>query len=240
MAVVANACATSNGLHDPIEEIADITRREKIWFHVDSPHGATALLSKKYHYFLKGIEKADSMVWDAHKMMQTGSLCTALLFRDKRKMEKTFRQNASYLFHEKDNPGFDIIPYQIECTKSGLATKLFLVMASIGEKGMERYIDTVYDLARDFQNMVKKRSAFVSPFVVESNIVCFQYRPDVLNQLQLRERLVKLGIYYITYTRIKGSHFLRIVIMNTESDHSILAGLLDHIEEIGKEMLNET
>ena len=238
MAIVANACATATGLHDPLREIGTIAQKENIWFHVDSPHGATALLSDKYKSYLDGLEIADSMVWDAHKMMQTGSLSTALLYRDKSKMQQTFRQKASYLFHEKENPGFDILPYQIECTKSGLATKLFLVMAMEGEEGMARYIDTVYDLAQQFHRMMLKRKGFSSPFPVESNIVCFQYLAGKLNQLKLREKLVATGEFYISSTEIRKTRYLRIVIMNPSSDAQILEGLLDHIEALGQKMLN--
>ncbi len=238
MAIVANACATSTGLHDPLREIGTIAQKEKIWFHVDSPHGATALLSSKYRSHLDGIELADSMVWDAHKMMRTGSLSTALLYRDKSSMRQTLRQKASYLFHEKENPGFDIIPYQIECTKSGLATKLFLVMAMEGEEGMAQYVDAVYDLAHQFHQMLSRREGFYSPIPVESNIVCFQYYPERLNQLKLRELLVAQGEYYITSTEIRDIRYLRIVIMNASSNPSILEGLLDHIEELGQKMLN--
>lgn len=238
MAIVANACATATGLHDPLREIGTIAQKEKIWFHVDSPHGATALLSDKYKSHLDGLEIADSMVWDAHKMMQTGSLSTALLFRDKSKMQQTFRQKASYLFHEKENPGFDIMPYQIECTKSGLATKLFMVLAMEGEKGMAHYVDTVYDLAQEFHQMLSERDGFTSPFPVESNIVCFQYQPERLNQLKLRELLVARGEYYITSTEIRETRYLRIVIMNSSSTTPVLEGLLDHIEELGQKMLN--
>ena len=134
MAVVANACATSTGLYDPIEEIAQICRENKVWFHLDSPHGATAMLSVKYRHHMKGAEMADSMIWDAHKMMRTSPLCTGILFRKKTYLENTFSQKASYLFHEKDNPGIDILAHQIECTKSALGTRLFMVLASMGEK----------------------------------------------------------------------------------------------------------
>ncbi|MDH3649650.1 MAG: PLP-dependent decarboxylase, partial [Saprospiraceae bacterium] len=107
MAIVANGCATSTGYFDPIEEVGHFCRENKVWFHVDSPHGATALLSDKYKHQVQGIELADSMIWDAHKMMRTSTLCTAILYRDQKSMLQTFTQKASYLFHEKENAGVD-------------------------------------------------------------------------------------------------------------------------------------
>ena len=47
MAIVANACATSTGLFDPINEMAEFCSKKNVWFHVDAAHGAVALLSKK-------------------------------------------------------------------------------------------------------------------------------------------------------------------------------------------------
>ena len=57
MALIANACATSTGLFDPIDEMANFCRKHKIWFHVDGAHGSVALLSKKHDHKLNGLKK---------------------------------------------------------------------------------------------------------------------------------------------------------------------------------------
>ena len=75
-----------------------------IWFHVDGAHGSVALLSKKHDHKLKGLKKADSLIWDAHKMLRVPSLCTAVLLKIK-KMWKSFQQKGSYVFHENDVVG---------------------------------------------------------------------------------------------------------------------------------------
>ena len=83
MAVVANACATSTGLFDPIHEMSSFCKKYNLWFHVDGAHGAVALLSPLHKFKVKGIEDADSIIWDAHKMLRVPSLCTAVLFKNK-------------------------------------------------------------------------------------------------------------------------------------------------------------
>ena len=40
------------------------------------------VLSPKYKHLLKGLEKADSMVWDAHKMLMMPALATAVIFKE--------------------------------------------------------------------------------------------------------------------------------------------------------------
>ena len=79
MALVANACTTAVGIYDPLQEIGEFCRRHQLWLHVDGAHGASALLSAKHKHLLRGIEQADSLTWDAHKMLQTPVLCAALL-----------------------------------------------------------------------------------------------------------------------------------------------------------------
>ncbi len=232
MAVVANACATSTGLYDPVREMADICRQEEVWFHLDSPHGATALLSPKYRHYLDGLEWADSMVWDAHKMMRTSTLCTAVLFRQADHFHQTFTQQASYLIHDKDHLGVDTIPYQIECTKTGLGTKLFLVLASEGPQGLGHFVEKLYDNARTFADLIRSRKGFTSPFPIDSNIICFRYRGGEIDQLALRNRLIATGHYYISTTEVKGVRYLRLVIMNLETTTDTITGLLEQIEQI--------
>ena len=127
-AVVANGCSTAAGLYDPIREMGEFCKAHDLWFHIDGAHGAGALLSQKHKSLLDGVELADSLVWDAHKLMRTPSLCTAVLVKDYRTIDQAFQQEASYLFHEKVQPGFDFIHRTVECTKAGLGLKWFLII----------------------------------------------------------------------------------------------------------------
>ena len=81
MALVAAACATSTGLHDDLEAVGRFCREHGIWFHVDAAHGGPALLSPDHRHLLSGVEAADSVVWDAHKMMRTSALAAAVLLQ---------------------------------------------------------------------------------------------------------------------------------------------------------------
>ena len=72
--IIANAGATSTGLFDKLEDVADFCEKHALWFHVDGAHGAAALLSEKDKHKVKGIERADSLIWDAHKMMRVPAL----------------------------------------------------------------------------------------------------------------------------------------------------------------------
>ena len=137
--LVANACSTATGNYDPLDDIAGFCQENNIWFHVDAAHGGPAILSKKYKYLLNGIEKADSIVMDFHKMMLTPALTTAVLFKDNLKSYETFSQDASYLLKDKkDLRWFDIAARTVECTKKPMAVKVFLAIKTYGERAFCR------------------------------------------------------------------------------------------------------
>src|SRR6185503_7757985 len=80
-AVVASAGSTSTGAFDPLEAVADFCAEHRLWFHVDGAHGASMALSAAHRHLVRGIERADSVIWDAHKMMLLPALATAVIFR---------------------------------------------------------------------------------------------------------------------------------------------------------------
>lgn len=55
--VSATAGTTVLGAFDPLEKIADLCEKYKLWLHVDAAWGGGALISKKYKQLLKGVER---------------------------------------------------------------------------------------------------------------------------------------------------------------------------------------
>ena len=130
VAVVASAGTTATGSFDSLWEIGEFCRARGVWLHVDGAHGASVLLSPKYKELAAGIEMADSVVWDAHKMLFMPGLATALLFRDGTRCYEAFRQEASYLFGRHAFPEHDLGLRTIECTRPMQAWKLWLRSSS--------------------------------------------------------------------------------------------------------------
>jgi L-2,4-diaminobutyrate decarboxylase len=232
VALVANACSTGTGLYDPIDEIADFCNEKGIWFHVDGAHGASALFSQKNRHYLNGIDKADSVILDAHKMLRTPTVCACLLVKDARTLDQTFEHNASYLFHEKKQPGFDFIKQTIECTKAGLGLKFYFSLAAMGEKGIETYLDRQIDLTSAAYEYLASLPDFEVACRPQSNILCFRLKASDDMQLFVRDRLIEDGRFYISSNELKGRRFLRIVVMGprtTLEDIRELIGLIRSI-----------
>ena len=235
-AISVNGASTSTGYYDDLQKISEVARRHQIWLHVDGAHGASAIISRKYKHLIESAGLADSIVWDAHKMLMSSSLCAAVLFKDKENLAKTFQQNASYL--KKDNsPDFpSLYPYTLECTKPPIATKLYLTLLHEGEAGLAENIDQLYSRTFEFWQAIEKEVDFSAPFAPQSNILLFKYKSGDELQRKIHERVLKHGEYHITFAHWKNTSYLRLTVMNQKTTEQHLRALLDHIRELSLEL----
>ena len=195
-------------------------------------HGASALISPRLKHLLDGIELADSLSWDAHKMMRTPSICTAVLVHDGKNLDQAFYQEASYLFHEKEEPGFDFIHRTVECTKAALGLKVFMVLAAMGEGGMAKYVEDQYDLALDAYEFIRKQDGFECAVKPQANILCFRVNGSDDKQLAIRDQLIAQGNFYLSTSDFKGKRYLRASFMSPETKMDDVERLVSEIRKI--------
>lgn len=232
IAVVANGGSTALGLFDPIRDIAAVCREHGVWLHVDAAHGASNLLSPRLRHLLDGIENADSIVWDAHKMLRSPVLCAAVLMRNEQALKDALDQEASYLFHEKDQPGIDFIHRTVECTKAGLGLKIFFALAHGGERAIASMIERQTDLAKAAADLLRATPEIEVAAQPETNIVCFRVQGTDELQLDIRRRLTRDGAFYISTAEALGRRWLRLALMNPETNLDDIAALVSEILSI--------
>jgi L-2,4-diaminobutyrate decarboxylase len=233
--VAASAGTTSTGAYDPLPAIADFCEREGLWFHVDAAHGGSAALSPRYRHLLEGVERADSIVWDAHKMMMMPPPLTAVLFRDGRHPYGSFRQEASYLLEGRPNEEwYNPANRTVECTRSAMATRLYAALRVHGAGVFRDYVTHCFDMARRLAELVEEAPDFELAVVPQANMVCFRYLPpeggdlDAL-QAALCHRMVRDGLFYLTDAHLGPRTWLRTTIMHPATDDAQLLKLLDAI-----------
>ena len=244
IAVVASACSTATGTFDALDEIADVCEREGVWLHVDGAHGASAALSTRHRSLVSGIERADSVVWDAHKMMLVPALVTACLFRDGRRSYETFSQEASYLFAARDPRGapgdswYDLGTRTLECTKRMMSLELYGALALHGERYFDSYVTRMFDLARAFADRIEAAPDFELFARPEANIVCFRHvragvdlTQDEL-QTRLRRAVLASGSHYLVQTTLTHGVYLRTTLVNPRTTEQDLAMLLDALRHM--------
>ncbi|HEX7493178.1 MAG TPA: aminotransferase class I/II-fold pyridoxal phosphate-dependent enzyme [Bacteroidales bacterium] len=242
ISVVASSCSTATGSYDDLEAIADFCEKYDLWMHIDGAHGMGVLFSEKYRNRVKGVERADSVVIDFHKMLLVPALNTLVMFRNSERSFETFAQKASYLFQKsQNNVWYNSAIRTIECTKSALGIIAYTALKYYGDNYYKEYIDSRYELADTLAQMVKSDIQFELAVEPESNIVCFRYAPKghndlVLNQINLaiRDRIIKEGSFYIVQTELEGKIWLRLTIINPVTSIDDLKALLKRVLEMGK------
>jgi L-2,4-diaminobutyrate decarboxylase len=242
VAVAASACATPIGAFDPLEEIADVCEKQRVWLHVDAAHGGGAIFSERYRPLLAGLERADSFICDAHKMLFVPALCAFVFYRDRKHRFEAFRQEAPYLF-DPSTPGsqaeYDSGLMTIECTKRAAAFGLWGLWSLCGEQLFADMVETTFDRARWFWELLRTTDDVLPLHEPQCNIVCFRYVPAHLRSASpaeigrfnqdLRRRLIESGHYYIVQTNLDGAAALRVTVMNPLTTEDDLRGLLDAI-----------
>ena len=236
-AVIGSACSTSTGSYDDLTAIADFCEKHTLWFHADGAHGGVAALSDTYRPLVRGIERADSVVIDFHKMMMIPALVTAVLYKRDADSYRTFQQKAEYLWADSSaKDWFNSGKRAFECTKLMMSAKVYTVLRTYGEGIFTQNVDTLYGLARRFAGQLRSRPGFELAVEPESNIVCFRYvgdetDTDKLNALntQIRRKLLEDGRFYIVQTTLRGQTYLRVSLMNPLTTDAHLTALLDVI-----------
>ena len=241
--LVGNACSTSLGLFDPLNEMADFCQEHNLWFHVDAAHGGSAAFTEKYKKLIDGIERADSIVIDFHKMLMQPSLVTAVLFKNDTHSYQAFSQKASYLWNSNEKDWYNLGKRTFECTKNTMSLKVYATLRTYGTRLFDENVTTLFDLAKKFANLIEERNNFELAVAPESNIVCFRYKiknidDDILNELnkKIRQLLIEKGKYFIVQTEINKNIYLRTCLMNPFTTEDDLVSLLDAIVEIAQKI----
>lgn len=236
MAVVANAGCTPTGSIDPLAEIGQYCRAQQLWLHVDGAHGASALLSRQHRQLLHGIELADSIVWDGHKMLYMPATVSAVLFREPENSYAAFAQDASYLFqggnHEVET--YNVSYRTLECTKRMMALKLWAAFSLYGVEGLASLVEKTFATAALLAKKLANAADFELLMQPQTNIVCFRHlrekhmAPESLDMLQtkLRMALVQSGAFHLTQVKLDEALWLRTTIMNPLTQESDLDALL--------------
>ncbi|BBM82629.1 pyridoxal phosphate-dependent decarboxylase family protein [Candidatus Uabimicrobium amorphum] len=240
IAVVGSCCNTGPGTFEDLQMIADFCEEHDLWFHVDGAHGAPVVLSKKYQHLAQQIHRADSVVWDLHKMMMMPSLCTGVIFRDKRNSHFALKQHAPYLYSEdSDEQDWHAISRRtMECTKPSMGLKAYFCLRHYGEEFFAKYIEYTFEMAQHLANLIEKNPNFTLAVFPQGNIVCFRFVPEEfsgdLDQLQrdICKNVMQSGVFYIVSTTLKNKVYLRTTIMNPFTKEETLQDLLSHIQKI--------
>lgn len=244
--VNATAGTTVLGSFDPFVEISKICKAHNLWFHVDGSWGGPAIFSSKQKHKLSGVELADSLAVNPHKMMGAPLTCSFLLGPDLNNFHKANTLRAGYLFHEVDDGGevWDLADLTLQCGRRGDSLKLALSWIYYGRSGFEAQVDHAFDIAAYFADQIAQRTNFV---LVSENPppclqVCFYFAKggklsddsdvNTKGTRNIAQALIARG-FLIDYAPGDRGSFFRVVV-NRDTRKGTVDGLIKAIEELGE------
>uniref|UniRef100_A0A8C9WLJ7 Glutamate decarboxylase 2 n=1 Tax=Scleropages formosus TaxID=113540 RepID=A0A8C9WLJ7_SCLFO len=254
--VSATAGTTVYGAFDPLIAIADICKKHGVWMHVDGAWGGSLLMSRKHRWKLNGVERADSVTWNPHKMMSVPLQCSALLVKEEGLMQKCNQMQACYLFQQDKHYdlSYDTGDKALQCGRHVDIFKLWLMWRAKGTIGFEAQIDKCLELSEYLYNKIKDREGYQMVFdgKPQHTNVCFWYLPPGIRYLEDKEekmrrlhkvapvikaRMMEYGTTMVSY-QPQGDkvNFFRMVISNPAATFEDIDFLIEEIERLGQDL----
>jgi glutamate/tyrosine decarboxylase-like PLP-dependent enzyme len=221
---IASAGTTNTGTVDPLNELATLCKKEKIWLHIDAAYGGAAILAKNGKQLLAGIEKADSITVDPHKWFYQPYEIGCLLVRNHKWLKGTFTEKPEYLRDIEGNESeINFYDHGIELTRRFRALKFYMSIKTFGLKAFRKAIDYNIKLAEQTEDYLRKSNTWevVSPATLA--IINFRYHPisgklsekqlDKINQ-KISEKVVASREALLVTTILNGQVVLRMCLIN--------------------------
>lgn len=251
MAVVAAAGCTANGAFDDLTSIGRLSAEVGAWFHVDAAHGGAALLSPRLQGLLAGLDLADSVVINPHKMFFLAAPCSILLCRRRGDFAASLDvglDSARYVIPDATAlatiaDGDEPLRWTLACTRFFSAFRLYAALCAYGADGIAARVERCCDLAQHLHHLIAEAPDFDLLTVPAFNMVCFRYRPghvpdamqDAFNQT-LRQKLAAGQAAYLTGCMARGRYWLRAQIMSENTDEAALDRLLPLLRRSAADM----
>ena len=248
-AICASAGTSNTGAIDPLDEIANLAARHRLWFHVDGAYGAPAAMVPEYHWMGRAFARADSLTLDPHKWLYTPIGAGCLLLRNAASSERAFKLESEYIAVTQTDPveRYAFFHHGLELTRRFRALKVWMILKTRGTDTIAAAIGRNIALCRRLDQRVRDHPR-LEPLGSELSISCFRYLPadvcavgaqgddvEAVNDLNrtILETLVAEGRFYMSPTTLDGRYALRVCIVNFRTTERDIDLLIDEILRLG-------
>lgn len=245
IALVSTAGTTDFGTISPLGALAACAQELGLWFHVDAAVGGGLMFSESQRHRLAGIEQADSLTVDFHKLFYQSISCGIFLLKNRAHFD-LMQLNADYL-NPESNADFgllDLVGKSIQTTRRFDALKIYITLQAYGRKVFGQIIDRTIALAQQTAQLIDRTEDLALATPPTLNTVVFRYEPattlvgqeadswtDAMNE-QIRLTLLQSGQAVIGFTKFNGLYHLKFTFMNPLTRLSEVERLLEQIRRI--------
>ncbi len=219
--VVATVGTTASTSVDPIPAIADACERAGTWLHVDAAYAGSAMVCPEFRWAFAGVERADSLVVNAHKWMLTPMDCSLLWTRRPADLRAAFSLIPEFLRTPDAEDALSLSEYGPALGRRFRALKLWAVLRCHGRSGLQEHIRSGVQLAAGFERWVAEEPGWELCAPRLFSTVCFRLEGDDERNRAVLERVNASGEIFISHAVLAGRYVLRLAIGNistTEAD----------------------
>jgi aromatic-L-amino-acid/L-tryptophan decarboxylase len=218
-AVVATVGTTSIASVDPVEAIADACADAGVWLHVDAAYAGSAWVCPEFRWSQRGVERADSLVVNAHKWLFTPMDCSLLWTSRPEDLRRAFSLVPEYL--RTSESAESLSDYGPALGRRFRSLKLWAVLRCYGREGLQARIRETVRLAELFESWVESEPGWEVCAPRHFSLVCFRREGSDEENEEILERVNASGEIFISHTRVDDRYVLRLAIggdRTTEDD----------------------
>jgi aromatic-L-amino-acid decarboxylase len=219
-AVVATVGTTSTASVDPVAAIADRCAAAGAWLHVDAAYAGSAMVCPELRWAFEGVERADSLVVNAHKWLFTPMDCSLLWTSRPDVFREAFSLVPEYL-RTTDEAAFNISEHGPALGRRFRSLKLWAILRCYGAEGLRARIREAIRLAELFEGWVRDEPGWEVSAPRHFSLVCFRTDGSDEENEALLERANASGELFVSHTKLNGRYVLRLAVGNertTEAD----------------------
>jgi aromatic-L-amino-acid decarboxylase len=210
--VVATVGTTGCGAVDPVAEIADACEAAGAWLHVDAAYAGTAMVCPEFRWAFAGVDRADSVVVNAHKWMLTPMDCSLLWSRRPDDLRAAFSLVPEFLRTPDAEDALSLSEYGPALGRRFRALKLWAVLRCFGRSGLQEHVRHGVSLAASFEQWVGDEPGWEVCAPRWFSLVCFRLEGDDPRNEALLERVNASGEIFLSHTVLDGRYVLRLAV----------------------------
>jgi aromatic-L-amino-acid decarboxylase len=216
---VATVGTTATTSVDPVPAIADAAARAGAWLHVDAAYAGTAMVCEEHRWAFAGVERADSLVVNAHKWMLTPMDCSLLWSRRPEDLRSAFSLIPEYLRTPDAEDALSLSEYGPALGRRFRALKLWAVLRCHGRRGLQEHIRRGVELASTFERWVEAEPGWELTAPRPFSVVCFTAPGGEEANRALLERVNASGEIFVSHAVVAGRYTLRLAVGQFRTTH---------------------
>jgi len=230
-AIVATSGTTNFGIVDRLDEVGQVAKQNRIWFHVDGAYGLAGILAPSTRKLFAGVELADSFIVDPHKWLFAPFDACALVYRDPEIARLAHTQHGEYLETLTESGEWNPSDYAINLTRRPRGLPLWFSLATHGVAAYREAVETNCQLAREAAELIRQRDDLELVREPMLSVVVFKKKNwKQADYDRWSAKLLEDQIAFVVPSSHAGEPNLRFAIVNPTTTIETIREILDRID----------